>query len=242
MSKLNNGIGIWQILKEPVITDIIASAGFDLAILDLEHGQHDINSIQNCVYAGHSSSLKTIARVPEIFYQNLVQIIDSGIDGLLFPHVETFDQLNKIFEKTLLSPSGKKSFSPFVPKYKFGLGEVSNKVNPCVGIIIESALGLKNLDELLNNSCLDFVYFGAYDLSVELNIPGEIFSDEIKDKLILLNEKAKKFDIKVFSIYRNLEELKFLQSLNIEYPISLVDTSHLANILKQKINEFHLTK
>ena len=139
-------------------------------------------------------------------------------------------------------PSGKKSFSPFVPKYKFGLGEVSNKGNPCVGIIIESALGLKNLDELLNNSCLDFVYFGAYDLSVELNIPGEIFSDEIKDKLILLNEKAKKFDIKVFSIYRNLEELKFLQSLNIEYPISLVDTSHLANILKQKINEFHLTK
>ena len=101
---------------------------------------------------------------------------------------------------------------------------------------------MKNLDELLNNSFLDFVYFGAYDLSVELNIPGEIFSDQIKEKLILLNKKAKLYNKKVFSIYRNLEELKFLKRLIIDYPISSVDTFHLAKTLKQNIDEFYLTK
>ena len=35
MNKLNKGSGIWQILKEPVITDIIASAGFNIIFLTL---------------------------------------------------------------------------------------------------------------------------------------------------------------------------------------------------------------
>ena len=40
--------------------------------------------------------------------------------------------------------------------------------NPFVGILIESKLGLKNLEHLLENSNIDFVYFGAYDLSIEI--------------------------------------------------------------------------
>ena len=51
MENLKSGIGIWQILKESLITDIIAKAGFDFTLLDLEHGQHTLSSIQECIYA-----------------------------------------------------------------------------------------------------------------------------------------------------------------------------------------------
>ena len=70
MKKLDKGLGIWQILDEAYITEIIASAGFDLTILDLEHGQHNFKTIQNCVYAAKSSSIKTIVRVPRIDKKN----------------------------------------------------------------------------------------------------------------------------------------------------------------------------
>ena len=83
------------------------------------------------------------------------------------------------------------------------------------------------MEDLLDNSFVDFVYFGAYDLSVEIGLPGQIFSEEIKEQLIKLNKAAKKYNKKVFQFFRNKEELKFLQSLMIEYPISSVDTSHL---------------
>ena len=38
MNELDKGLGIWQILNSNLITDIIASAGFNITILDLEHG------------------------------------------------------------------------------------------------------------------------------------------------------------------------------------------------------------
>ena len=46
----------------------------------------------------------TIARVPSLEYQNVVQVIDTGIDGILFPHIETKTQLDKAINQTLLYP------------------------------------------------------------------------------------------------------------------------------------------
>ena len=63
MKEFIKGVGIWQILGESYITEIIAAAGFDLTIFDLEHGNHSPQTITNCVYAAKSLSLKTIARV-----------------------------------------------------------------------------------------------------------------------------------------------------------------------------------
>ena len=78
------------------------------------------NSIQDCVFAAKSNSLFTIARIPCKSFQYIVQIIDSGIDAILFPHIETNEQINKIIKETLLPPLGNKSFSPFVTKYNYG--------------------------------------------------------------------------------------------------------------------------
>ncbi len=234
MNQLSNGVGIWQILKDTQITDIIFSAGFDLTILDLEHGLHDINSIQNVVFAANKRGF-TIARVPEISYSNLVQLIDTGIDGILYPHVETIEHINVIFKNTLLAPEGNKSFSPFSSRYKYGI-HGKEKLNPLIGIIIESMQGIFNLDILLKNKYLDFVYFGAYDLSVEIGYPGEIFCKEILEKLVLLNKKAKGFDKKVLAIYRNQKELQILRELEIDYPISSVDTSHLLQKLIKEVD------
>ncbi len=234
MKKLSKGIGIWQIINSSLVTDIIASAGFDITIFDLEHGLHTPETIQNCLYAANSSgSLLTIARIPTHEYQYIVQVIDTGIDGLLFPHVETKEQLDKIINLTFLYPDGNKSFSPFISRFKFGLDK-KNKNNPLLGILIESKLGMKNLDLLLSNPKVDFVYFGAYDLSMEINKNGSIFDPEIIDNLKKLISTAKRFDKKIFAIYRNDNELKILFNLGVDYPIASVDTSNLVNKLREE--------
>ena len=87
MKELKNGVGIWQILNSIVITDIISVSGFDYTLLDLEHGFFSIESIHNCVLASKSSKLKTIARLPSLSYQEIVRVIDTVIDGILFPHI-----------------------------------------------------------------------------------------------------------------------------------------------------------
>ena len=96
MKNNKKGLGIWQILNSSIITDIIAKSGFDLTLLDLEHGIHTPQSIQDCVFAAKANELFTIARIPCISFQYIVQIIDTGLDAILFPHIETNEQINKV--------------------------------------------------------------------------------------------------------------------------------------------------
>ncbi len=231
---MKQGLGIWQIINSSIITDIIAKSGFDLTLLDLEHGMHTPQSIQDCVFAAKSNDLFTIARIPCISFQNIVQIIDTGIDAILFPHIETNEQIDKIIRETLLPPLGNKSFSPFVPKYDYGSGAKDLKENPNIGILIESLNGIKNSEQLMRNPNIDFVYFGAYDLSIEINKPGQIFNDEILKYLTLLIGNAKIHKKQVLSIYRDQKELDILFKLGVDFPIASVDTSHLTQKLAKE--------
>ena len=234
MFDLKKGLGIWQILNSSLITDIIGKSDFDIAILDLEHGLHTVESIQECVFAARASSICSVVRLPNDIYPNIVQIIDTGVDGILFPHVETEEQLNNIINQIFLNPIGYKSFSPFVPKFHYGLCEKNEVQNPALGILIESQKGINNAEILLKNSNVDFIYFGAYDLSVEISKPGDIFCEEILDYLNYLINLTKKYNKKIMSLYRNKKELETLIKMKIDFPIASVDTSHLMQKLKKE--------
>ena len=239
MNKLNSGLGIWQLINSNIITDIISSSGFDYTLLDLEHGFFNLDSIQNCVLASKSTKLKTIVRLPSKFYMETVRIIDTGINGILFPHIENQDDLEIIIKKTFLPPRGEKSLSPFVPKYNYGFSNIIENTDPFLGILVESSDGMKNLSNLISNEFIDFVYFGAYDLSIEYEIPGKIFDLKILDNLKYLKNIASKNNKKIMSIYRTREELEILNNIGVDIPIASVDTSHIANKLK---NEYDLFK
>lgn len=233
MKKIDKGLGIWQILNSEIITDIIASSGFDFTILDLEHGLHDPQTVQNCLFSAKKSGINLIARIPSLAYPYVVQLIDTGIDGIIFPHIETETQLKEAINLTYMPPIGGKSFSPFVPRFEYGERKSSVKTNPMLGILIESEKGLRNSPSLLSNPLVDFVYFGAYDLSVEMGDPGDIFSNEILDKLVLLTQYAISNNKKIMSLYRNDIELKQLLNIGIHYPIASVDILNL----KLRLNE-----
>ena len=238
MSKLTSGLGIWQIMTSNIITDIISNAGFNLALIDFEHGLNVPNTLQNIVFTAKSNRLITIARLPSINYENISQIIDTGVDGILYPHIEEITQLEFLIKKTLLPPKGSRGYSPFTPKYYYSQTTNKDPEEPLIGILIESKKGLKNLESLLQNSFVDFVYFGAYDLSVEINKIGNIFDPEIFEELVILSQLCKKYKKKTMAIYRNKEELEKLIKLKINYPIASVDTNIFLKSLTNQIEMY----
>ena len=192
-------------------------------------------------FAAKSNNLFTIL-VPSISFQYIVQIIDTGIDAILFPHIENNDQIDKIIKEALLPPLGNKSFSPFVTKYNYGSKAKDLKENPHIGILIESLSGIRNSEHLLRNPNIDFVYFGAYDLSIEINKPGQVFNDEILKHLTTVIKNAKSNQKKILSIYRDKKELDLLCKLGVDFPIASVDTSHLMQKLLEESEYYHKIK
>tara|TARA_Y100001968_G_C19442644_1_gene763423 strand:- start:29 stop:760 length:732 start_codon:yes stop_codon:yes gene_type:complete len=239
MKELNKGLGIWQLLTSEIITDIIATSGFDFAILDLEHGLHNPQTIQNCLFSAKSSGINLIARIPSLSYPYIVQVIESGVDGILFPHIETNNQLEHAINNTFLHPLGSRSFSPFVPRFDYGSSKSRFCKDPLLGILLESEKGLQNSDILLSNPNVDFAYFGAYDLSLELGLSGDIFADDLVERLTSLTECAISNNKKIMAIYRNEEELNKLFNIGVHFPIASVDTFNLHFRLTQIVNIYN---
>ena len=183
MDKLKKGLGIWQIISSNIITDIIAKAGFNISLIDFEHGLHNPNSLQDIVFVSKSLEIITIARLPSTNFDNISQIVDTGVDGILYPHVEERFQIDKFVQETFLPPHGKRGFSSFLPKYNYEKIQNMHNKDPFLGILIESKKGLENAEYLVQHPLIDFVYFGAYDLSVEMKKSGEIFDPEIFSEL-----------------------------------------------------------
>mgnify|MGYP001219064175 CR=1 FL=1 len=196
---------------------------------------HNPETIQNCIYTAKSNSISTVLRLPNDYYPNLVQVIDSGIESVIFPHVETTKQLESIINQTFQYPLGNKSYSPFVPRFNYGNNYKIEEINPSLGILIESKLGIKNAASLLSNPKVDYVYYGAYDLSVELDKSGEIFDKELLDILKDLIQVANSNNKKIMAIYRNSAELETLIEMGIHFPVASVDTSQLIKTLNNEL-------
>jgi 4-hydroxy-2-oxoheptanedioate aldolase len=180
--KLGDGkpvIGTWNTLGSPIVTEVMARAGFDFQIIDLEHGPFVLDQVHLHVSACQvNSSCCALVRIPKPESWMALQVLDQGAEGIVVPHIGGAEDAQKLVNSVKYYPQGSRGFTPFskaggfnnldVPAY------VQSAINETVAVaIVESAEGLNNLDEILEVDGVDVVYFGAYDLSQALGHPGE---------------------------------------------------------------------
>ena len=90
------------------------------------------------------------------------------------------------------------------------------------GIIIEDMERINNIDEILTIDEIDVVYFGAYDLSQDLGMPGKVKDEKllllIKDVVKKVLESGKRVG---GFVPQNKEEIKDLLNLGMNFPFNV---------------------
>ena len=176
--------GTWNTLASPLVSEVMANAGFDFLIIDLEHGPFVLSEIHKYVNSCESYSCSPIVRIPEKQGWMIQQALDQGAHGIILPGIRTAEDVGDFVKAVKFKPLGNRGFTPFTKSGGFtniramSYPQQANDMT-LVGIIIESIEALQNLDSILGIEELDLVYFGAYDLSLSLNSPGDVFSKEL---------------------------------------------------------------
>ena len=102
------------------------------------------------------------------------------------------------------------------------------------GIIIESMKAYNNLDAILQIEVLDVIYFGAYDLSIELGSPGDVFSQELIDMISMGIKKTNNAGICPGGfVPQSVEKILYVMDLGIRFITYNVDSA----ILYHSIND-----
>jgi len=178
-------IGTWNTLGSPLVTEVMARAGFDFQIIDLEHGPFILDQIHLHVSACQvNSTCSPLVRIPSPEPWMALQALDQGAQGIMVPHIAGDDEARKLVDSAKYYPLGNRGFTPFSKAGGFNNRNVSSYMHSALEqtitiAIVESAAGLANLDQILEVENLDVVYFGAYDLSQAIGYPGQVRHPEV---------------------------------------------------------------
>ena len=229
--------GTWNTLASPLVSEVMAHAGFDFLIIDLEHGPFVLSEIHNYVNACESYSCSPLVRVPGKHDWMIQQALDQGAHGVILPGIETSQDVRDFVEAVKYKPQGHRGFTPHTKAGGFtniNAEAYPQKANDriLVGVIIESVTAFDNLDSILKVEDLDIVYFGAYDLSISLGSPGHVFGDEIIEKIS--SGVRKTIDAGKCPggfVPQSIEKTKFIMDLGIKFVTYNVDSAILYNAI-----------
>ncbi len=181
-AKLKRGeIAIGHFVLEfatPGIGQMIANAGYDYIIFDMEHSSFTQENIRQAILSSKAAGITPIVRVQDTEYFLMSRPLDAGAQGLMIPRVESKDQVLKIMESTKYPPSGIRgtAFGIAHDDYKGGdIGLGIRKANEEILIIVqtETAKSVDNVDQILSVEGVDVAWIGQSDMTVSLGIPGQ---------------------------------------------------------------------
>ncbi len=206
-SRIRNGetlIGTFLSLGDPVVTEIVAKAGFDWVLIDLEHGLGSERDVLHQMQALASTNVSAMVRVEGTQRQRIQKVLDLGVQGIVFPHVRDAEQAAKSAMSMRYAPEGRRGVSRMVRATNFGedFTEYYNhqRENLLCVIQIETEAALDNLDDIAAIEEIDVLFIGPTDLSMALGIYGQLDHEKFLEAEAKIIEAAQKHNKAVGSL------------------------------------------
>lgn len=169
-------IGTFCIVPSTDVVEMIALAGFDFVVIDMEHGPFSMDTARACLLAAAARDLPAVVRVASADVAGIGLVLDMGCAGVLVPQVSTAAQARTVVEASRFTPAGKRGANPWVRAAAYsgevGWFERANR-DVVVMVMIEGTEGLDALEDIIEVPGLDAVFLGPVDLSHSLGVPGQ---------------------------------------------------------------------
>jgi 2-keto-3-deoxy-L-rhamnonate aldolase RhmA len=165
----------------PGLLPMLAAAGADYVVLDMEHSGVGPDTIKGQLGAARGTGVVPIVRVPGKAPHLIAPILDAGALGIMVPLVETAVEARAIADACRYRPLGRRGLGFSLGHDDYSSGDVRVKIaesnaRTLVIAMIESETGIANADEIMAVSGIDVGWLGHYDLTDSMGIAGD-FAD-----------------------------------------------------------------
>jgi len=163
----------------PNMPAIAASAGADFLMYDMEHTAIGTNVLRQQMAACRGLDIIPMVRVPSVEANMIGQVLDIGAHAVMVPMVETAAQAKDLVRRAYYPPEGKRGTAFSIAHDDFSAGAPIDKMKEAnqkviVIAMIETALGLENVEEIASVPGIDVLWLGHFDLTSSLGLPGQL--------------------------------------------------------------------
>jgi 2-dehydro-3-deoxyglucarate aldolase/4-hydroxy-2-oxoheptanedioate aldolase len=181
-------IGVFSDLASPLAAELCGQAGFDWAVLDLEHGAATEADLLALLYAVGTTPMAPLVRPQSAERLRVGRALDLGAAGVVLPQLQSLDEVRTALRYLRYPPVGRRGVA--LRTRGAGMGtighaDVARVVNErVVGIVqIESAGLVADADAIAALEEVDVLFVGPADLSHSLGIPGRFEEPAYQDAL-----------------------------------------------------------
>lgn len=163
--------GIFCSVGSSFSAEIVASAGYDYACVDLQHGALDYSLMLPMLQAIAVHDVVPFVRVSWCESWMIMQALDAGAAGVIVPMIDTAEEAAAAVSACRYPPHGERSFGPTRVSIAVGTADPDTLSRVACIPMIETAQGLKNLDRIAATPGVDALYVGPGDLALSLGLP-----------------------------------------------------------------------
>ncbi len=179
-------LGTFVKLGRREVIEILALAGLDFAICDLEHSQISEAEAGNMIATGRSCGVPVIVRVAHFDPGQINRLLEAGAAGIQLPQVQARAQVAAFRNACKYPPEGSRSVSLAQPAAGYGsepLAEYLQRSNR--EVLLVGQLESRELEQPLNALVdgLDVAFVGSLDLTVDMGVPGKLDDPAVQQRL-----------------------------------------------------------
>lgn len=170
-------VGSWLNLASSAIAEIMADAGFDWLVVDLEHSTTGLKRAEDIIRTVELKGCVPLVRVASNDATQIKHVMDAGARGVIVPMVNTPDDAKRAVEAVRYPPLGKRGVGlARAHRYGPGFDDYAARINDDAIVIaqIEHVDAIGNVDRILAVDGIDGSMIGPYDLSGSLGVPGQL--------------------------------------------------------------------
>lgn len=168
-------IGVMCNAASSLIAELLGHAGYDFVVIDLQHGEVNLSSLQIMLQALSSTPATPMVRVPANIPMYIQRALDLGAYGVIVPMVNTRKEAEEVASNVRYAPNGNRSWGPVRASIYGGSDYFSGAGSELLTLVmLETVEGLRNAREILEVPGIDGCFIGPADLNISLgNSPDD---------------------------------------------------------------------
>lgn len=175
-------IGLWISLCSNFAAEVVSTAGYDWALIDMEHSANDYFSVLSQLQAFAASPTTALVRVEWNDAVAVKRLLDLGAPGLLFPMIQSVEEAKKAVAATRYPPRGIRGVSGATRATAFGrVADYVTRVEEETTVLLqlETRAAVEQADAIGAVDGISGIFFGPADIAADIGKVGKPMDPEV---------------------------------------------------------------
>ncbi len=188
--------------RSGAVVEMYHETGYDAIMIDREHTALNSETILEHIRLARALGIPCMVRAADSSYHEVCRFLDQGADGVFMPRIHSRQEAENYVRNVKYPPLGIRGLGASTcPAGKYmGWGKVRDMVeffneNLVIGIQIETAGALADLDGILSVPGIDVAVVGNDDLSMGMGIVGELDNPKYIDAVMRMIAACEKHGV-----------------------------------------------